>query len=426
MCTPNMLTPSPNPDTDVLLPPPNSFTLTPTPHHLGLGATLTRQHARQSSTPSDMEQDTPPGLSPSDGPTTHVPSSVSSRLYPGLAVPVLSRVSSGEVGSDKIDRSWGREGSWRQTATPLPMTHSSGYNVPTHSTLKSYHNVKESAIEPSPTVHKDPTSILKSVLRDGKLTSTSSRDDRGGGSRSRERSSPPRPVLVKARSVSPKKATAPAEASVPYHKKAFNTHSRSKSSSSLKPERAYEQLARSRDDMSYTRSLSAGSTLHDLLSRIQVSPSHTEMCLTHVPAKKNEKPIVPRGKNGDRLFTSRSLERPSSPRLDRSLSPSRRVVSLPMSRVRSRERSPSPDRSYLRKSIEQLRDSISMSSSTFNDIDTELGNIPRTLTHEEEINLIISGDANFLRMSTPESFPSVDVQSNESIVSNESEYEMRF
>ena len=421
-----MLTPSPNPDTDVLLPPPNSFTLSSTPHHLGLGATLTRQHARQSSTPSDMEQDTPPGLSPSDGPSTLLPTNVSSRLYPGLAVPVLSRVSS-EVGGDKTDRSW-KDGTWRQAPTPAPHTHSA-YNALTHSaSIKSYQSGKENALESTPSVHKDPASILKSVLKDGKSLSSSFSQERGGMfSRSRDRSSPPKPVLVKARSVSPKKGPGPIDSS--YHKKVFNTHSRSKSSSSLKPERAYEHLARSKDDitMAYTRSLSTGSTIHDLLSRtLQVSPSHTEMCLTHVPAKKSEKPIVPRGKNGDRLFTSRSLERPSSPRRDRALSPSRRVVSLPISRGRSRERSPSPDRNYLRKSIEQLRDSISMSSSTYNDIDLELGNIPRTLTHEEEINLIISGEANLLRMSTPESFPSVEVQSNESVISNESEYEMRF
>ena len=391
----SLLTPSPNPDGDVLLvPPPNSFNLTPHHHNLGGGALLTRQHARQSSTPSDIEQDTPPHLSPAD----HAPP-VPPRMYPGLAVPVLqSEVGSTDTSAKKLERH-----------SPHYAPYASSV-APTRITTK----MRE------PPLEKDLAPILKTSS--GRTAGIMDRG-RPVTKTSFEKADTP---LAKSRSISPKKV----DQAYPAHpnKRAFATHVRSKSSASLKPEVSFEGIPNYSDQVllslrdTYTRSLSTGSYIYDLLSRTQqVSPSHTEICLTHVPTKKSDKPIGPRGKNGDRLFTSRSLERPSTPRFERSASPSRKVVSLPISRGRSRERSPSPTKVDFRQSIERLRDANINLPRHFGGKE-----LPRSLTHEEEINLIISGDANLLRMNTPDSFPSLDIQSSESIVSNESEYEMRF
>lgn len=468
-----MLTPSPNPDTDVLLPPPN-FTISqqhmqrplqqPLPpqqqsqHHLT--ATLTRQHARQNSTPSDMEQDTPPGLSPaadhlSSSPLPHQQGSGSGmRLYPGQARPVKHR--SAEVGLGPLTAGKGSGGIgvmassgsqqllWRDlnsTSTPLNAAalSSSAALTPTHIGVD---RLLESTKKELSAIAAQSSSLdyNKMSMSAGKSKKNTTR------STLLQSISEPTPLLIKSHSISPKKGSPIPDNNVS-NKKIFASHNRSKSSVSLKPERAYDLNQNARDDLfvrfrdTYTRSLSTGSNIYDLLSRTrQISPSHTEMCLTHVPLRHHEKPIVTRGRNGDRLFTSRSLERPCTPRMDRSLSPTRKVASLPISRGRSRERSTSPYHAEPRRSVDlQLlgskRGSIINydlgskrgSLANYDDMDLELRNIPRTLTHEEEINMIIAGEsATYLRMATPDSFPTTDAQSSESVVSNESEYEMRF
>lgn len=417
-----LLTPSPNPDTDVLLPPPNSFTLAPPTHHAHpLGAMLTRQHARQSSTPSDIEQDTPPGLSPADGgPASLVAPPVPPRAYPGLAVPVLAPPHP-EVGHESLAPPRRAE-SLRHpsvpTSTPSP------HSAPFASVAPARPPRRDSLVDGS---YKEPTPILKGAIasREVKVHSTTL-SDRGRVGARPPLEHAPKPITpsAKSRSISPKKAVS-ADAAHP-SRRTFATHVRSKSSASLKgpngsldgPRPPQEEVLLSLKD-AYVRSLSTGSCIADLLTRQrQVSPSHTEICLTHVvpPAKKLEKPIRPRGRNGDRLFTSRSLERPSTPRRDRSLTPTRRVVSLPTSRGRSRERSPSPPEGAMdsrRSSFDLLREGGREA-------------LPRSLTHEEEIHLVIAGDASLLRKATPDAFPSLDRQSSESVVSNESEYEMRF
>ncbi|XP_066966752.1 nicotinamide/nicotinic acid mononucleotide adenylyltransferase 1 isoform X2 [Macrobrachium rosenbergii] len=86
--SPYMLTPSPNPDTDVLLPPPN-FT-----HNQGHGRSrgtllASRQHPiRKSSVFSDMEEDSPGG-SIDDPPLVPTHSSTG-KSYPGMAIPTKS------------------------------------------------------------------------------------------------------------------------------------------------------------------------------------------------------------------------------------------------------------------------------------------------------------------------------------------------
>ena len=413
MLTSSMLTPSPNLDTDVLLPPPN---FTAPQHHLT--ATLTRQHARQNSTPSDMEQDTPPGLSPAavDLSSSPLPSHQTSRLYPGQARPVKQQRST-EVGHHPHQTT----NAWHANTNALTPTHV-GVDRLLESTKKELSAI---AAKSSSLDYKSSSSIGTGKSKKGSQTRTSNL---------LHSSLDQPPVLMKSHSISPKKGS-PIPDSV--SKKIFANHNRSKSSVSLKPERSYDLDQQARDDLfvrfrdTYTRSLSTGSNIYDLLSRTrQISPSHTEICLTHVPARHHEKPIVPRGRNGDRLFTSRSLERPCTPRMERSASPPRKVASLPISRGRSRERSPSPYNVVVepRRSIDmQLIGSKRGSLANYDEMDLELRNIPRALTHEEEINMIISGEsANYLRMATPDSFPTIDTQSSESVVSNEDEYEMRF
>nr|XP_053640904.1 nicotinamide/nicotinic acid mononucleotide adenylyltransferase 1-like isoform X2 [Cherax quadricarinatus]XP_053640906.1 nicotinamide/nicotinic acid mononucleotide adenylyltransferase 1-like isoform X3 [Cherax quadricarinatus] len=87
--SPFMLTPSPNLDTDVLLPPPN-FTLHQGHTRSRSALLASRQHPiRKSSIFSDMD-DTSPGDSVDDPPLvpTH---SVPVKSYPGVAIPVLQR-----------------------------------------------------------------------------------------------------------------------------------------------------------------------------------------------------------------------------------------------------------------------------------------------------------------------------------------------
>ncbi|XP_047740667.1 uncharacterized protein LOC108674122 isoform X2 [Hyalella azteca] len=451
--TPSVLTPSPNPETDVLLPPPN-FTISQQPQkhvmqhhkmkqqaqqiqdHQHLTATLTRQHARQNSTPSDMEQDTPPGLSPAAdlSPVPH-PAPVI-RLYPGQARPVKQRT--GEVGGAAAgggmvpgtQQQRGQQNTiWRDHQSTTQMNAvtaslSSSALTPTHIGVDRL--LESTKKELSAIAAKSSNTDYMSSLSTGKSKKSTGRTNL------MQSSSEPTPMLFKSHSVSPKKGSSPLPDAT--SKKIFANHNRSKSSVSLKPERAYDLNQNASDDLvvrfrdNYTRSLSTGSTnIYELLSRTrEISPSHTEICLTHVPSRHYEKPIGPRSRNGDRLFTSRSLERPSTPRMDRSLSPPRKVASLPISRGRSRERSPSPYQLEPRRSID-LQLGSKRSSINYDDLEMELRCLPRALTHEEEINMIIQGEsANYLRMATPDSFPAIDAPSSESVVSNESEYEMRF
>ena len=432
-----MLTPSPNPDTDVLLPPP-TFTISQQKHQQHqknlqqqqsqhhLTATLTRQHARQNSTPSDMEQETPPGLSPAaDHSPLMLHSGSSGRLYPGQARPVKQL--SSEVGGDRsphADRPTAPtnapQGAWRDhQSTPLNAAAlTTSALTPTHVGVDRL--LESTKKELSAIATKSPNLDLKRKNKKSHTKSTVLQSEQDTT-----------PMLLKSHSISPKKGSPIPDT---LNKKIFANHNRSKSSVSLKPDKMNEMEEDAREDLfvrfrdTYTRSLSTGSNIHDLLARTrQISPSHTEMCLTHVPPRHHEKPIVPRGKNGDRLFTSRSLERPCTPRMDRTLSPPRKVASLPISRGRSRERSPSPYRGDPRRSIDIYLGSKRGSLANYDDLEYELRNIPRALTHEEEINMIIAGEsANYLRMATPDSFPATDCQSSESIVSNEDEYEMRF
>ena len=416
-----------------------------------------------------MEQDTPPGLSPAADLSPVPPSSTlgvsgggtsSMRLYPGQARPVKQR--SAEVGSaSSLGVVVGVTGGGSVLVTPqhspswrggdAPQLHSH-HQHPTASSTALSGSALSAASLPSmvaaaaltPT-HVGVDRLLESTKKELSAIAAKSFIDHknfvpglGKSKKAHNRTimiqsaSEPTPILIKSHSVSPKKGSPIPDA---LSKKIFANHNRSKSSVSLKPEKAYDLNRNATDDLfvrfrdTYTRSLSTGSNIYDLLSRTrQISPSHTEMCLTHVPHRHHEKPIVARGRNGDRLFTSRSLERPCTPRMDRSLSPPRKVASLPISRGRSRERSPSPYNMEPRRSIDMMQFGSKRGSlGNYDDIDLELRNIPRALTHEEEINMIIAGETStYLRMSTPDSFPTTDAQSSESVVSNESEYEMRF
>ena len=373
------------------------------------------------------------------------------RLYPGQARPVKQR--SAEVGGVMTSLSVGavlggsakvtpqHSPSWRgehyntgtSITTPLNAAALVASNISAVAALTPTHIGVDRLLE---STKKELSAIAaKSSSLEHKTTSYLTAGGKSKKSQPRttllQSTSEPTPLLMKSHSVSPKKGS-PIPDTV--SKKIFANHNRSKSSISLKPEKPYDINQNTRDDLfarfrdTYSRSLSTGSNIYELLSRTrQISPSHTEICLSHVPARHHQKPIVTRGRNRDRLFTSRSLERPCTPRMDRSLSPPRKVASLPISRGRSRDRSPSPYSMEPRRSIDVHLGSKRGSLGNYDSMELELHNIPRTLTHEEEINMIIAGEsATYLRMSTPDSFPTIDTQSSESVVSNESEYEMRF
>ena len=488
-----MLTPSPNADTDVIIP-------LPTFSEPNASYTLTRQHARQSNTPSDLEPDTDVFPSPRTPPPN--------RLYPGGG-------KGGAGGSQSRSPNLGAARSPEVRAKPMRIQPAGGAKSLAKGSRSASVQQEGAHIGSQLEPHIGVDMLLEFTKRELSAISSnktnaeqlhvnaSTKLDKKkamhAASLHNSFNSKP-PILSKSHSVSPKKGSPVPD---PLRRGAFNVRNRSKSSTSLKPESELTRNARLRD--MYTRSLSTGSNIYEILAKQrEISPSHTELCLSHIPARYLvDKPVVGRTRSGDRLYTSRSLERPFSPRIISSSPPVAQMSSLPMSRGRSRDRSPArfdPKMSYSnnnnseadfdRRSMaflprdfmpqqkdmpmnrhdhmfaslnghkraftepsrfshedsrefarEESRDfeSREFSREESRDFSREefpreefsrefMHEEPRTFTHEEEINLIIAGEAaNYLRIATPEAFPAmINAQSQESVISNEAEYEMRF
>ncbi|KAK3864160.1 hypothetical protein Pcinc_030130 [Petrolisthes cinctipes] len=431
--TPFMLTPSPNLDTDVLLPPP-SFTLHQASHHVRPRASLlaTRHHPiRKSSIFSDMD-DTSPGDSVDDIPVvpTHT-----TKSYPGVAIPVVQR-SLLEVGSDGLtDRSILTKRSdildskrlveeyEKVTRQPISKFFSESYTSKEKSKssegsqMNSSHSLDELELT---------TGLTVDYLQDKVLSAPPSRG-----------TSPSiiKPVLIKSHSASKREPPAKSEP-IPIPRKVFTSHNRSKSSGALKPEKAYEiaQTKSARDDISLlqqrdTSLTTAGSSsIYELLSKkTHISPSHTEMCLSYMPKKAEMPSSWERSRahrHGEHLYTSRSLERPSTPKHNKHLSSIHKHSSLPLQQ--SRDRSPSPVRTQNHWRLERQYAQFTRDP-TCDLKDVELGKLRRTLTHEEEINLIISGDPKYLtKLKSPESFTPPEIPDAECMLMPEKQYEMKF
>ncbi|KAK7070776.1 hypothetical protein SK128_022018 [Halocaridina rubra] len=347
--SPFMLTPSPNPDTDVLLPPPN-FTLGQS-HGRSRGTLLaSRQHPiRKSTIYSDMEDDSTGG-SMDDPPVVPTHSSIG-KSYPGMAIPVKQKSHSHlEVGPEAKDKSKARAEATDSRPADLfdtakvtapsrffqecfPLRDTSNISDLPH--LETSHSLDE--------VELSSSTLTPDYLQD-KMTAKSAPQSRG--------TSPSTNKLPSLQSfiLSPKKSPVKSDP-IPIPRKAFSSHSRSKSSVALKPERAFELAQSARDDISLLQRETSnmtlgGSNIYELLSKTtQVSPSHTEMCLTYMPKKPEAPSSWERSRGHSRnehLFTSRSLERPSTPKHNKHLSSIHKVSSLPLQHTR--DRSPSPVR----------------------------------------------------------------------------------
>ncbi|XP_050694311.1 uncharacterized protein LOC126984598 isoform X2 [Eriocheir sinensis] len=467
--SPFMLTPSPNLDTDVLLPPPN-FTLGQGQGR-SRGLLLASRHhpIRKSSLFSDLD-DTSPGDSVDDVPAHHAPALAPThaptvKSYPGVAMPVAQRQHK-EVGQEAKERSRIKAAEtepfsktrlapskfFGECSTVPPRDKKGASEVPF---MNSSHSLDELELTSSLTVD---------YLHDKLASAPQSR----GAS-----PSAPKPLLAKSLSVSPRettaagKAAAAAAAEGPTPRKVFTSHSRSKSSGALKPEKAFELAQSARDDISLiqrdTGLLSLGtSNMYELLSKkTHVSPSHTEMCLTYMPKKaepqpppqQQQQPVAwerSRGhRHGEHLFTSRSLERPSTPKHNKHLSSIHKVSSLPLQQTR--DRSPSPVRTQTQWRLERQYAQFTRDN-TCDVKDVEVGGmgvgvgvgggglggglsvggggvggLRRTLTHEEEINLIISGDSKFLtKLKSPETYAPPELPASDGLLLPQKEYEMKF
>ncbi|ROT71801.1 hypothetical protein C7M84_009858 [Penaeus vannamei] len=405
-----MLTPSPNPDTDVLLPPPH---FTPQQgHSRSRGALLaaTRQHPiRKSSILSDMEEDSLLGGS-QDGdkhpvaPTHAASSSISGKSYPGVAIPVVQRAPPVEVGQEAVDRSRPAPGEAVDSRPADLFSVSKSTTLPNRFFNESFPPPKRDTKDFNSVGHLDTSHSLDELELSANLTVDYLQDKLLAASAPPSRSSPSttKPSLTKSFSVSPKKGPTKSDP-IPIPKKVFTSHSRSKSSVSLKPEKAFELAQSARDDISLlqreTSAMTLGSSnLYELLSKTsQVSPSHTEMCLT-------------------------SLERPSTPTHKKHLSSIHKVSSLPLQH--SRDRSPSPVRGQTPWRLERQAAQFHRDN-TYDMKDLELGRLRRTLTHEEEINLIISGDPKYLtKLKSPESYTPPEIPDGDGLLNND--YEMKF
>ncbi|MPC26120.1 hypothetical protein E2C01_019252 [Portunus trituberculatus] len=490
-----MLTPSPNLDTDVLLPPP-SFTLGQGGQGgqaRARGLLLASRHhpIRKSSLFSDLD-DTSPGDSVDDGPAhapapapTHAPTVKS---YPGVAVPVGARPHK-EVGQEGKER----RGKVAEAEALDKVRAASSKFASECATLPAREKSKAAA--------EVPFMNSSHSLDELELTSTLTVDylhDKLASAPPSRGASPctVKPQLVKSLSMSPRdaskalqvastkaaacralasgsgKAAAAAAAAAaaggeaPAPRKVFTSHSRSKSSGALKPEKAYEMTQSARDDISLvqrdTSLLSLGtSNMYELLSKkTHVSPSHTEMCLSYMPKKAEPAPAWERSRghrHGEHLFTSRSLERPSTPKHNKHLSSIHKVSSLPLQQTR--DRSPSPVRNqnqwrlerqyaqFTRDNTCEVKDveagvgagaGLGVSAGMGMGLNLSVGptvgggmgvggGLRRTLTHEEEINLIISGDSKFLtKLKSPETYAPPDLPAADGLLLPQKEYEMKF
>lgn len=432
--SPFMLTPSPNLDTDVLLPPPN-FSLQHGGGHSRTRGTLlaSRQHPiRKSSIFSDMD-DTSPGDSIDDVPVVPTHSTIV-KSYPGVAIPVLQK-SHKEVGLEKGDRSTTKgEASSKDTIRPIDpfdkprITPRKFFSesFPSQDKSRSIDLTLMNSSHSLDELELTSTTLTVDYLKD-KMPVASAPPSRGASP------SAPKPLLSKSFSVSPRELPAKSDP-IPIPKKVFTTHSRSKSSGALKPEKAYELTQSARDDISLLQrdtSLltlgSASSNIYELLSKkTHVSPSHTEMCLSYMPKKTEQPSSYERSRShrhGEHLFTSRSLERPSTPKHSKYLSSIHKVSSLPLQQ--SRDRSPSPVRSQNHWRLERQYAQFARDN-TCDLKDIELGNLRRTLTHEEEINLILSGDSKFLtKLKSPESFTPPEIPEADGLLIDNA-FEMKF
>lgn len=437
-----MLTPSPNPDTDVLLPPPH---FTPQQgHSRSRGALLaaTRQHPiRKSSILSDMEEDSLLGGS-QDGDKhpvapTHAASSISGKSYPGVAIPVVQRAPPVEVGQEAVDRSRPAPGEAVDSRPADLFSVSKSTTIPNRFFNETFPPPKRDTKDFNSVAHLDTSHSLDELELSANLTVDYLQDKLLAASAPPSRSSPSttKPSLIKSFSVSPKKGPTKSDP-IPIPKKVFTSHSRSKSSVSLKPEKAFELAQSARDDISLlqreTSAMTLGSSnLYELLSKTsQVSPSHTEMCLTYMPKKaeitsswERERDRPARGHSRtEHLFTSRSLERPSTPTHKKHLSSIHKVSSLPLQH--SRDRSPSPVRGQTPWRLERQAAQFHRDN-TYDMKDLELGRLRRTLTHEEEINLIISGDPKYLtKLKSPDSYTPPEIPDGDGLLNND--YEMKF
>ena len=426
-----MLTPSPNPDTDVLLPPP-SFTLGQG-HGRSRGTLLaSRQHPiRKSSVFSDMDEDSPGG-SIDDPPLVPTHSSSGGKSYPGMAIPVLQKTHSHfEVGPEAKDKSKARGEATTDTRPADLFDATSAKLTPSRFFQECFPLRDTSNIKDLP--HLDTSHSLDEVELSSSLTPDYLQDQLIPKSAPQSRgTSPSTNKLSSMQSfiLSPKKS--PVKSSpIPIPKKPFSSHNRSKSSVALKPEKTFEVTQSARDDISLlqrdTSNMSLGSNIYELLSKTtQVSPSHTEMCLTYMP-KKPEAPSSWERSRGhgrnEHLFTSRSLERPSTPKHNKHLSSIHKVSSLPLQHTR--DRSPSPIRNQSHWRLERQTAQI-IRENTYDLKDSELGKLRRTLTHEEEINLILSGDPNYLtKMKSPDSFTPPELVDGDGMM-NYNSYEMKF
>lgn len=425
--SPFMLTPSPNLDTDVLLPPP-SFTL-----HQGHGRSrsallASRQHPiRKSSIFSDMD-DTSPGDSVDDHPV--VPTHTAPvKSYPGVAMPVLQKPHK-EVGPEAIERNIAKgEAIDSRPVDPFEKART----TPNKFFNECFLSQEKKKITDLP--HRNSSHSLDELELSSSLTVDYLQDKMPVASAPQSRGTSPsssKPTLVKSFSASPREGPAKSDP-IPIPKKVFTSHSRSKSSGALKPEKTFELAQSARDDISLAQRdntlMSHGSSnIYELLSKkTHVSPSHTEMCLTYVP-KKTELPSSwersRSHRHGEHLFTSRSLERPSTPKHNKHLSSIHKVSSLPLQQ--SRDRSPSPVHSQNHWRLERQYAQFARDN-TCDLKDIELGNLRRTLTHEEEINLIISGDSKYLtKMKSSESFTPPEIPDADGLLLNDNEYEMKF